>query len=85
VIGFIKSVTQPFCSVCTRVRITADGKLRLCLLSEKEVDLMTPLRSNIPWIQLRKIVLEGIWQKPWGHQLSQGAVPHDRIMSEIGG
>ena len=85
VIGFIKSVTQPFCAVCTRVRITADGKLRLCLLSEKEVDLMTPLRSRVPWAELRQIVLEGIWQKPWGHQLAQGAIPTGRAMSEIGG
>jgi cyclic pyranopterin phosphate synthase len=85
VIGFIKSVTQPFCAVCTRVRITADGKLRLCLLSEKEVDLMTPLRSRVPWMELRQIVLEGIWQKPWGHQLAEGAIPAGRAMSEIGG
>ena len=85
VIGFIKSVTQPFCSCCTRVRITADGKLRLCLLNEDEVDLITPLRSRVPWMELRRIVLEGIWQKPWGHRLAEGEKPTDRTMSEIGG
>ena len=41
-IGFISSVTQPFCSACTRARLTADGRLRLCLLREMEVDLITP-------------------------------------------
>jgi cyclic pyranopterin phosphate synthase len=85
VIGFIRSVTQPFCAVCTRVRITADGKLRLCLLGDKEVDLITPLRSGATWQELRKIVLEAIWDKPWGHQLAQGEVPSNRTMSEIGG
>ncbi len=85
IIGFITSVTQPFCPCCTRVRLTADGKLRLCLLSENEVDLLTPLRARTPWMELRKIILEGIWQKPWGHQLAYGTIPANRIMSEIGG
>jgi cyclic pyranopterin phosphate synthase len=84
-IGFIRSVTQPFCSCCNRMRLTADGKLRLCLLSEKEVDLITPMRSHVPWNELRSIILEGIWQKPWGHQLAQGEIPTGRTMSEIGG
>ncbi|MEJ2749053.1 MAG: GTP 3',8-cyclase MoaA, partial [Anaerolineae bacterium] len=45
-VGFISSVTQPFCASCTRARLTADGRLRLCLLREKEVDLLTPLRQG---------------------------------------
>jgi cyclic pyranopterin phosphate synthase len=85
IIGFIQSVTKPFCSCCTRMRLTADGKLRLCLLSEKEVDLITPIRSHVPLSELRNIILEGIRQKPWGHQLAQGEIPSDRTMSEIGG
>ena len=45
-LGFISSVTEPFCQGCGRVRLTADGKLRLCLLREDEVDLLTPLRAG---------------------------------------
>ncbi len=45
-LGFISSVTEPFCQGCGRVRLTADGKLRLCLLRDDEVDLLTPLRAR---------------------------------------
>ena len=84
-IGFISSVTQPFCSACTRARLTADGKLRLCLLREKEVDLLTPLRAGASEEELRRLILDGIWGKPWGHGLADGVIPLNRIMSEIGG
>lgn len=84
-VGFISSVTQPFCAACTRARLTADGKLRLCLLREKEVDLLTPLRQGASMEDLRQIVVTGIWHKPWGHGLAQGEVAVNRIMSEIGG
>jgi len=84
-LGFISSVTQPFCASCTRARLTADGRLRLCLLREKEVDLMTPLRNGASNEQLKQIIEEGIWWKPWGHGLSQHVIPLNRVMSEIGG
>lgn len=84
-IGFIATVTQPFCASCTRARLTADGRLRLCLLRENEVDLLTPLRAGASLAELRQLIVEGIWQKPWGHQLSDGAVPLNRTMSQIGG
>ena len=84
-LGFISSVSVPFCASCTRARLTADGKLRLCLLREKEVDLLTPLRQGASLEDLRQIIVDGIWQKPWGHGLDQGDVPLNRVMSEIGG
>ncbi|MGC8855960.1 MAG: GTP 3',8-cyclase MoaA [Anaerolineae bacterium] len=84
-IGFISSVTQPFCSACTRARLTADGRLRLCLLREKEVDLLTPLRAGATLDDLRQIIVEGVWEKPWGHGLAEGSIPLNRVMSEIGG
>jgi len=84
-IGFISSVTKPFCAECNRARLTADGRLRLCLLREKEVDLLTPLRSGASLEELREMILEGIWHKPWGHGLEQGIIPLNRVMSEIGG
>jgi len=84
-LGFISSVTAPFCSACTRARLTADGRLRLCLLREKEVDLLTPLRAGASLEELRQIILNGVWEKPWGHGLADGVIPLNRVMSEIGG
>lgn len=84
-VGFISSVSVPFCASCTRARLTADGKLRLCLLREKEVDLLSPLRSGATQEDLRRLILDGIWQKPWGHGLAQGDIALNRVMSEIGG
>ncbi len=84
-VGFISSVTAPFCAACSRARLTADGKLRLCLLRENEVDLLTPLRAGASLDELRQVVLDGIWNKPWGHGLAEGEFATDRVMSEIGG
>jgi cyclic pyranopterin phosphate synthase len=84
-VGFISSVTVPFCAACTRARLTADGRLRLCLLREGEVDLLTPLRQGASLDDLRQIILDGIWYKPWGHGLAEGVIPLNRVMSEIGG
>ena len=84
-VGFISSVTQPFCASCTRARLTADGVLRLCLLREKEVDLLTPLRSGASLDELRQIILDGVWEKPWGHGLADGIIPLNRVMNQIGG
>lgn len=84
-IGFISSVSMPFCAACTRARLTADGRLRLCLLREGEVDLLTPLRAGASLEDLRQLILEGIWNKPWGHGLAEGIIPLNRVMSEIGG
>ena len=84
-IGFIASVSQPFCAACTRLRLTADGHLRLCLLREDEVDLLTPLRQGASDEELRRLIVEAAWRKPWGHGLAQGEAPQDRTMSQIGG
>jgi cyclic pyranopterin phosphate synthase len=84
-IGFISSVTSPFCDSCTRARLTADGRLRLCLLRENEVDLLAPLRAGATLEDLRWLILDGIWTKPWGHGLADGVIPLKRVMNEIGG
>jgi len=84
-IGFISSVTAPFCHSCTRARLTPDGRLRLCLLREGEVDLLTPLRAGASRSELRQLVIDGLWHKPWGHALAEGIIPMNREMSEIGG
>lgn len=84
-IGFISSVTEPFCASCTRARLTADGRLRLCLLREGEVDLLTPLRAGASHSELRDLIINALWNKPWGHGLAEGIIPMNRTMSEIGG
>ena len=84
-IGFISPVSEPFCASCNRVRLTADGKLRLCLLRDNEVDLMTPLRSGAEDAQLDDLIRAGVYHKPWGHDLAQNRFSTNRGMSEIGG
>lgn len=84
-IGFISSVTQPFCAACSRARLTADGRLRMCLLREMEVNLIDPLRAGADDEELTKIIRKAIWYKPWGHGLAEDVIPLNRVMSEIGG
>ncbi len=84
-LGFINSVTQPFCASCTRARLTADGKLRMCLLNEYEVDLLTPLRAGASTSDLKALITQATWNKPWGHNLASDVIPLNRVMSEIGG
>ncbi len=84
-VGFISSVTEPFCEGCTRLRLTADGKLRLCLLRDDEVDLLTPLRAGADFATLRRMMAEAAYRKPWGHRLEENEIAHSREMSQIGG
>lgn len=84
-LGFISPVSRPFCAGCNRVRLTADGKLRLCLLKEREIDLRDALRSGALDDDIRSKITDAIWEKPWGHSLSEGQFPGNRTMSEIGG
>lgn len=84
-LGFISSVTEPFCQGCGRVRLTADGKLRLCLLRDDEVDLLTPLRAGASFEELRMLMRDGSYHKPWGHGLAQGVIAEKRVMNQIGG
>ncbi len=84
-LGFISSVTEPFCSGCGRVRLTADGKLRLCLLRDDEADLLTPLRAGATFEEMQVLMREGAFHKPWGHGLAEGTFASNRAMNQIGG
>ncbi len=84
-IGFISTLTNPFCASCSRVRLTADGHLRLCLLRDDEGDLLTPLRHGATDAELESLIRSLIWRKPWGHGLPDGLIPLERVMSQIGG
>ncbi|MGE5141146.1 MAG: GTP 3',8-cyclase MoaA [Rudaea sp.] len=84
-IGFISSVSAPFCAGCDRMRLTSDGRLHLCLLRDDEVDLLTPLRSGASDEELRTMMSRGVYNKPWGHGLAEQVHPELRIMSQVGG
>ncbi|HEX3723736.1 MAG TPA: GTP 3',8-cyclase MoaA [Nitrolancea sp.] len=84
-IGFISPVSQPFCSFCNRIRLTADGKLRLCLLRNDEVDVRDILRGGGDENDLIEQIRYGVWRKPWGHGLAEGDRDTGRGMSQIGG
>jgi cyclic pyranopterin phosphate synthase len=84
-LGFISSVSHPFCADCTRARLTADGILRMCLLRDNEIDLLSPLRSGAGELEIRDLILDAVWNKPWGHGLADGVISRNRVMNQIGG
>ncbi len=84
-LGFISSVSAPFCEGCDRVRLTSDGRLRLCLLRDNEVELLQPIRDGASDAELRALISQGVYDKPWGHGLADNIIAESRIMSQIGG
>ncbi|RLC84120.1 MAG: GTP 3',8-cyclase MoaA [Chloroflexi bacterium] len=84
-LGFITPISEHFCYRCNRLRLTADGQLRPCLLSDYEIDLRTPLRQGADVAQIKALLLRGIENKPLRHHLDERRRPEKRVMSEIGG
>jgi cyclic pyranopterin phosphate synthase len=84
-IGFISPVSKPFCADCNRLRLTADGVLRLCLLRDNEVDLRPQLRGGASDAEILATIRTAVFEKPWGHGLEEHLIPATRGMSEIGG
>jgi GTP 3',8-cyclase len=85
-IGFINPVSEPFCSDCDRIRLTADGKLRTCLFSLHETDLREPLRSGASDAELEALIRDAVWRKELKHHVNDpGFVQPARTMSRIGG
>jgi len=84
-IGFITPVTEHFCYQCNRLRLTADGKLRPCLLNEQEIDLRTPLRNGATKEELKLLIEEAIRAKPVSHHLVAGEKRNGRPFSQVGG
>ncbi|MGC9398188.1 MAG: GTP 3',8-cyclase MoaA [Anaerolineae bacterium] len=84
-LGFITPISEHFCYQCNRLRLTADGQLRPCLLSNREIDLRTPLRTGADVESVKRLILEGIRRKPRHHHLAEAVHLVDRGMSEIGG
>jgi GTP 3',8-cyclase len=85
-IGFVNPVSEPFCSSCDRIRLTADGKLRTCLFSRREWDLKEALRSEATDGELEAIVRNAVAHKELKHKINDhGFVRASRSMSQIGG
>ncbi len=85
-IGIISSVTEPFCSACDRIRITAEGKLRTCLFSHGETDLRKPLRGGSSDEEIVDLIRRATWEKEAGHGINApGFLQPSRPMHAIGG
>jgi cyclic pyranopterin phosphate synthase len=85
-IGLITPITQHFCESCNRVRLTAEGVLKLCLGHNDRIDLRGYIRSGASDDDLQDIIIGAIQNKPPGHNFSSGKrIPIEKPMSMIGG
>src|SRR6516165_924604 len=85
-VGFIASVSRPFCLNCNRIRLTADGKLRYCLFAIQEDDVKGPLRSGATDEQIAQLIRRNISGKWEGHEINTAKfVAPPRPMYSIGG
>lgn len=84
-IGFISPVSEHICFGCNRLRLTADGRLRPCLLADDEIDVKKPLREGASSEALKLLIREAVAAKPERHHLAEGVAPAERHMAQIGG
>jgi len=84
-LGFISSVSEPFCSTCDRLRVGATGRLQLCMAHPDGLDLRPLLRAGLDDAALGLAVAEAVLRKPAGHAFYRAPVPEGLAMSRIGG
>jgi len=85
-VGVIPSVSDAFCKVCNRIRLTAEGRLRTCLFSLREHDVKALLRGSASDGEIVEFVRAAVWQKEEGHKIGQADfVKPGKTMSQIGG
>lgn len=85
-VGVISPLSHDYCERCNRVRLSADGRLRLCLFGDHELDLRTPLRRGAGRDEIVRIFQDAMFIKPERHHLKLGeASSQMRAFSEIGG
>lgn len=86
VIGFISPITRHFCASCRRLRLTSDGRIRPCLLSDTEIDIKSPLRGGCGDAEIERLLQLALEIKPKRHYISETAGGCcKRAMSGIGG
>jgi len=85
-VGFVASVSKPFCLNCNRLRLTSDGKIRYCLFAIEETDVKQLLRSGAPDCEIVTALKQNVSEKWIGHQInSTKFIPPPRPMYSIGG
>ncbi len=85
-LGFIASVSKPFCLNCNRLRLTSDGKLRYCLFAIDETDVKGLLRSGAGDEEIQQTIRRNLSEKWLGHEINSSKfVPPPRPMYAIGG
>ena len=85
-LGFIASVSKPFCLNCNRIRLTSDGKLRYCLFAIDETDVKDLLRSHASDEAIAAVIRQNVAEKWLGHEINSAKfVAPPRPMYSIGG
>ena len=84
-IGFISPMTEHFCHTCNRLRLTPDGQLRPCLLTDDEVNLKELLRNGATTDELKCLIQQAVAIKREQHHLNEGLATGKRPMCQIGG
>ena len=84
--GFIASISRPFCMSCNRIRLTSDGKLRNCLFSLEETDVRSLLRGGAADAEIAQAIRESVASKWEGHEINTARfIQPERLMHSIGG
>ena len=85
-IGFIASVSRPFCLSCNRIRLTSDGKLRNCLFALEETDIRGLLRGGASDTMIASAIRDSVASKWEGHEINTSRfIQPERMMHAIGG
>jgi cyclic pyranopterin phosphate synthase len=85
-VGFVASVSKPFCLNCNRLRLTSDGKMRYCLFAIEETDVKHLLRSGAPDEEIVAAIRQNVSEKWIGHEINSAKfIPPPRPMYSIGG
>ena len=84
-VGFISPISHHFCDTCNRLRLTSAGRLRACLLHDKEADLKKLIREGATDEKIKGLIKQTILDKPKGHTLAEDQVKCSGQMSRIGG
>ncbi len=87
VFGFITPISEHFCRSCNRIRLTADGKIKPCLLANHEIDLKVALRGGGDDREIYELFVKALHEKPFHHRIAdnQGQDHLIRSMSQVGG
>ena len=84
-VGFINPLSHQFCRDCNRIRLTVDGRLKLCLFYPDGLDLREPLRSGCTDEEIKEMIRGIILLKPERHEFVRGAAEEEKNMVQIGG